>query len=580
MKTPFLNWLESQDIGPRLAEAVASGYNALAESAATAKLAKYLNRPATVNVKASSRTDLNQPAYNYFTDAREVNGVWAVHFTGLDAFEDIQESGFKNGTSTLDNLAYSANYSDSKRGKLGWLFALPLDCPYLDNYDLGYGDCGFLIKTDGVRARHIVDGDDEILFRGRDVLEKIPIIFDEDYDRWIAYLTDGKKLQNRSLRKLIQSAMKSLGRSEPASPPQEGLSALRESMMAGKSNALTEAGANRQSMPLPEEFNNTIVEGLKYAIRYGFITRHATEYQDRHGDMWSYQKSHAIAMKLLDAIKGGNPDVAMIAGPYLRYEDGSVRYQAYATLDWKNVIKIISTNTIFPPANPPKLKVWTCFCCDDPNEANKWVKKLAASVGKTLEPTNENGTHRKSANDVARSRGKFIYSEIVKKLSDQYKTDIAPRVRELMQEICRPAEQRDMGKVAELSNKIREIYAGRNELVKQRDEYAWKLFHKRPTDAGERHFAPMSPEELENCVTELHDLNVEREGILNKLGMVKAKLAELQAIPEDEIDRGMLGSLLKEKQEITEQRFRVEEKVNACRDRLFGGREGNISFGK
>ena len=253
MKTPFLNWLESQDLGPRLAEAVAAGYNALVESSATAELAKYLNRPATVNVKASGRTGLKHPAYNYFTDAHVVNGVWAVHFTGLEAFEDIQESGFKNGTRTLDNLAYSANYSDSKRGKLGWLFALPLDCPYLDNYDLGYGDCGFLIKTNGVRARHIVDGDDEILFRGRDVLEKIPIIFDEDYDRWIAYPTDGKKLQNRSLKKLIQSVMKSLGCSQPERPLHEGFSALRESMTPEKSNALTEAGANRQSMPLPEE---------------------------------------------------------------------------------------------------------------------------------------------------------------------------------------------------------------------------------------------------------------------------------------------------------------------------------------
>lgn len=216
--------------------ALQEGISALVESSATAKLVKYLNQPATYNVKASSRTNLSKPAYNYFTDAREVNGVWAVHFTTVEAFEDIQVSGFKNGTRTLDNLAYSTEYSDSKRGKLGWLFALPLDCPYLDNYDLGYGECGFLIKTNGVRARHIGDGDDEILFRGRDVLEKIPIIFDEDYDRWVAYLTDGKKLQNRSLKKLIQSAMKSLGHSELARPPKEGLSALCEADMGDTRN--------------------------------------------------------------------------------------------------------------------------------------------------------------------------------------------------------------------------------------------------------------------------------------------------------------------------------------------------------
>jgi len=207
-----LEWLDcagwyrdytSKDETGRPAEPI----NACLESSATARLVKYLNQPATFKVKASSRTNLSKPAYNYFTDAHVVNGVWAVHFTGLEAFEDIQESGFKNGTRTLDNLAYSANYSDSRRGKLGWLFALPLDCPYLDNYDLGYGDCGFLIKTNGVRARHIVDGDDEILFRGRDVLEKIPIIFDEDYDRWFAYLDSGKTLKNRSLSRLIDMVL-------------------------------------------------------------------------------------------------------------------------------------------------------------------------------------------------------------------------------------------------------------------------------------------------------------------------------------------------------------------------------------
>ena len=372
----------------------------------------------------------------------------------------------------------------------------------------------------------------------------------------------------KSRHAFIESVCAELGCSELARPLREGF------------YVLCEASDNRQSMPLPEEFHDIIVDGFKYAIRYGFITRHATEYQDRHGDMWSYQKSHETAMRLLDAIKQGNPGVAMVAGPYIMFDDGSVRYQAYATVDWKNVIKIISTNTGFPPANPPKLKVLTCFCCDDPIEASKWVKKLAASVGKTLEPTNGGGFHKKSANDVARSRGKFIYDEIVRKLSEQYKTDIAPLVRELMQEICRPAGQRDMGKVAELSNKVRGIYAERSELVKQRDQYAWKLFRRRPTDTGERHFAPLSPEELENCVTELHDLNVEREYILNNLRMVKSKLAELQAMPEDEIDRGMLGSLLREKQEITEKRFRIEEKVEACRDRLLGGREGKISFGK
>lgn len=376
-----------------------------------------------------------------------------------------------------------------------------------------------------------------------------------------------KPLQE-SANVFIESVCDELGCRELARPLQEGFSAI------------CEASDSRQSMPLPEELQNTIVDGFKYAIRNGFITRHATEYQGRHGDMRSFQKSHEIAMRLLDAIKQGNPDVAMVAAPYVAFGDGTVRYQAYATADWKNVVKIVSTNTGFPPENPPKLRVLTCFCCGDPGEANRWVKKLAASAGKTLETTGEDGHQRKSANDVARSRGKFIYNEIVTRLNDQYKTEIAPLVRELMQEICRPAGQRDMDKVAELSNRVREIYAERDKLIKQRDEYAWKLYHKKPVDAVERSYAPLSREELEKCVSELYGLNVEREGVLNSLNTVKAKLADMQSMPEGEIDRGMLDPLLKKKQELQERRFRIEEKVASCRDRLFGGREGKILFGK
>ena len=125
-------------------------------------------------------------AYNYFEPKGIVHDVWAVHYTTAEAFENIQKSGFQRGVSNYDELAYSANYYGTTQKTSGWNFALPVDSKYLGQ-DLGYGDCAFLIKTDGVRAYHKGDGDDEIIFKDCMVTQRIPFVYDEDYDCWILF---------------------------------------------------------------------------------------------------------------------------------------------------------------------------------------------------------------------------------------------------------------------------------------------------------------------------------------------------------------------------------------------------------
>ena len=67
-----------------------------------------------------------------------------------------------------------------------------MDTAYLKHYDMAYGDCAFLIKSDGVIARHIGERDVEMLYRRSDVKETIPFRFERDSKKWVVEI-DGEK---------------------------------------------------------------------------------------------------------------------------------------------------------------------------------------------------------------------------------------------------------------------------------------------------------------------------------------------------------------------------------------------------
>lgn len=165
---------------------IREGFKALCEAIDDnmVKLVEYLNQPATEQIHNSYGVLMTgRKAFNYFENASIKEGMWGVHFTYLEPFYYILEEGFSNGTTNLDQLAYTGNY-EGGRGKDGWFFALPLDSKYLKSYDMGYGDYGFLIKTDCVLVDHLGDGDSEMLFRGKDVSTMIPFMYDEEAEVW------------------------------------------------------------------------------------------------------------------------------------------------------------------------------------------------------------------------------------------------------------------------------------------------------------------------------------------------------------------------------------------------------------
>lgn len=179
--------LTEQDIKNMVAECVmrireSVGDNELQE------LLNYLSTPADTEIRPGGMVNRNARAYNYFEPKGIVQDAWAIHFTYAEVFEDIMSDGFAHGCTDLDRLAYSDSKFDSEGNadtekNYGWCFALPIDNAYKGD-DLGYGDCCFLIKTDGVRAYHKIDGDDEIIFKEKYVKEKIPFVYEEDYSGW------------------------------------------------------------------------------------------------------------------------------------------------------------------------------------------------------------------------------------------------------------------------------------------------------------------------------------------------------------------------------------------------------------
>lgn len=172
------------------------------------KLNKYLGKAPDEDIKDSKGyVDTTKKAFNYFKDAHIKEGAWAVHFTNEKAYPKIKKNGFANGTTILDHLAYTTMY-DGERGKQGWLFALPVGCSYLKHYDLGYGDCAFLIKADGVIAKHVGEQDDELIFRDKDVIKKIPFRYDYDTKKWVVEPEDGKNEEFDTIGRVIEAYQK------------------------------------------------------------------------------------------------------------------------------------------------------------------------------------------------------------------------------------------------------------------------------------------------------------------------------------------------------------------------------------
>ena len=198
-------------IDPKVLETVRNAYSSGYGSAMEAvdvkmkQLNKYLGKKPDSDIKDSrGYIDTTRKAFNYFKDAHIQEGAWAVHFTNDRAYPNIKKNGFANGTTVLDHLAYTTMY-DGGRGKQGWLFALPVGCSYLKHYDLRYGDCAFLIKADGVIAKHVGEQDDELIFRDKDVIKKIPFRYDYATKKWVVEPEDGKNEEFDTIGQVIEA---------------------------------------------------------------------------------------------------------------------------------------------------------------------------------------------------------------------------------------------------------------------------------------------------------------------------------------------------------------------------------------
>lgn len=190
--------------------ALARGYRAVleAQDAGMKRLEKYLNRKPDADIKdEDGYLTTSEKAYNYFKDARVVGDHWAVHFTSDEVYPKILKDGFSHGTSVLDHLAYTSQYPGG-RTKQGWLFALPIDTAYLKHYDMAYGECAFLIKADGVIAKHVGERDVEMLFRRKDVKETVPFRYDREKKKWVVEIPGTKPEEFKTIGEVVDKYAK------------------------------------------------------------------------------------------------------------------------------------------------------------------------------------------------------------------------------------------------------------------------------------------------------------------------------------------------------------------------------------
>lgn len=211
-KNPTAEKKETLDPGmmDNVRNAFSAGYGSAMEAVdgGMKKLNSYLGKEGTADIKdEKGYIDTTKKAFNYFKDAHIQEGAWAVHFTNEKAYPKIKKNGFANGTTVLDHLAYTTMY-EGGRGKQGWLFALPVGCNYLKHYDLGYGDCAFLIKADGVIAKHVGEQDDELIFRDKDVIKKVPFRYDYETKKWVVEPEDGENEAFDTIGQVIEAFKK------------------------------------------------------------------------------------------------------------------------------------------------------------------------------------------------------------------------------------------------------------------------------------------------------------------------------------------------------------------------------------
>lgn len=152
------------------------------------ELIEYFSQEPTENFRDErGRIDnLSLKAYNYIDPIGVVNNVYALHFTDLEAYEDILVNGFKGGTCDFDRLAYSdARFNGDENCTDGYFFALPVDGKYIGE-DIGYGDCAYILKLNAaLLIFHNGDGDKELIFKNRNVVDKVGFMYDEDYHCWV-----------------------------------------------------------------------------------------------------------------------------------------------------------------------------------------------------------------------------------------------------------------------------------------------------------------------------------------------------------------------------------------------------------
>lgn len=150
-------------------------------------------------VSVLDNTSRSSVASACFHNPTIVHNIWSIHFTTDKGYNGILKDGFCLGRKNLDELSDLQYNSDVCEINNGWNFAYPIDNKRIAS-DIPYGEFGFLLKLDGVRAYHNDDFTDEIIFKQRHIKRLIPFKYIANCGTWCINYSFFKDCEKENLK--------------------------------------------------------------------------------------------------------------------------------------------------------------------------------------------------------------------------------------------------------------------------------------------------------------------------------------------------------------------------------------------
>lgn len=343
------------------------------------------------------------------------------------------------------------------------------------------------------------------------------------------------------------------------------------------------------------EYRRIVQKAFMDAITHNRISPHVTNFNYRYANIPKFIESHEFALGVLEGLKKGRGHLVS-ADFYDRFEDGTIKYVAFATCDNQNLAKIVSKGNAFPPKDGMELVVQTVFKMDYEDVKAKWLAEIARETGQEvdlgklcsslLKNGGQNikmklGQGQQRVDQQGKPRVRAGAKEIIGNINgsiDKKRTEVAPLYRQLNAIAMVPRGQRDLDAARKI---IYGIHYLNGEIDKLRDTNT--TYKRQAYDfSATRYTNKMSgPRMVKLPALNINDNNA-LDDCLDKLATLPRLIQKASDAFEDESAalRELLGSKVPEsdprvqeqrakKANALAERTRLQREYNCCCARLY-----------